>query len=506
MKTTKFTTAFLILLSIFLFNNSFAQTRYSFQVAGVNVTSENADDLTQIEGVSGIAKYIDSTKTIYLENATINATSGKDGIVNQSYSPINIELVGENHITATDFGGIRLENGNITIFGSGSLTVFSEFIAISINPYSKLTINDCSLDVSGNNLVISGGSGLAGEVLEVNNATLRARGVTQGAIIDIEQLNLTGCQILVPSGAVFNNILKAVVYNNVIVIDEVLIAPTLPYGLQIAGETVTEENASNLSAIDGVSGTVSYNNSTKILTLQNATIESENAEAIANKEIENLTIKVVGNNTITSTKDGICLNKNTEIIGSGELKITSEQTGIKLTNQAELQIKECSVETAGQFGGIAGMADENQEVLIVDNATVKATGTELGSITNLSDFTMLGNSKITNPEGAEFVENLHGVALDNQIVKEQITIEPVINIDQIADKLAVKLYPNPVKDFLSIDTKKEINEISILSINGKKIKTVSTKNKISLKDLASGIYIVEIQTTEDVIRQKIIKK
>ena len=46
------------------------------------------------------------------------------------------------------------------------------------------------------------------------------------------------------------------------------------YELEIAGKKVTAANCNDLSAINGVSGTVKYDPTTKVLTLQNAVIKS----------------------------------------------------------------------------------------------------------------------------------------------------------------------------------------------------------------------------------------
>lgn len=53
---------------------------------------------------------------------------------------------------------------------------------------------------------------------------------------------------------------------------------TSSYGINIIGVPVTSENCNDLSVIDGVSGTVKYDPTTKTLTLENATIDAGNKD------------------------------------------------------------------------------------------------------------------------------------------------------------------------------------------------------------------------------------
>ena len=55
-----------------------AQTQYELWVAGTQVTSENCNDLSVIEGVSGTVVYDNNTKTLTLNNATISSAAEGD--------------------------------------------------------------------------------------------------------------------------------------------------------------------------------------------------------------------------------------------------------------------------------------------------------------------------------------------------------------------------------------------------------------------------------------------
>lgn len=68
------------------------------------------------------------------------------------------------------------------------------------------------------------------------------------------------------------------------------------------------------------------------------------------------------------------------------------------------------------------------------------------------------------------------------------------------------IYPNPVKDILTFQTNKAIENVEILTVTGQRIKVENFGNKANLSDLPSGLYI--IKWSEDGIYkiQKILKK
>lgn len=141
------------------------------------------------------------------------------------------------------------------------------------------------------------------------------------------------------------------------------------YPLKINGVTVTSSNASNLSVISGVSGTVSYNPATSTLNLYNATI---NAGIIANGQ--KLTINVVGQNSISpsGTYAGILFNCSEAMIcGTGTLNVSSNVYSIMYAGGQTLIIRDCTLNLYGHDEGINNDG-EYGEKLIVDNATLYA--------------------------------------------------------------------------------------------------------------------------------------
>ncbi len=79
-------------------------------------------------------------------------------------------------------------------------------------------------------------------------------------------------------------------------------------------------------------------------------------------------------------------------------------------------------------------------------------------------------------------------------------------IEDFQDK-SFNIFPNPVSDILTIDSKLELNKVGIYSILGKKVKEINTNfNSISTSDLLSGIYLVRIESENGLVVKKLIKQ
>ncbi len=196
------------------------------------------------------------------------------------------------------------------------------------------------------------------------------------------------------------------------------------YNLFVAGVRVTSNNAANITG-EGISGSVSYNEQTKTLTLNNASINSPNHYGINNAEIDGLNIELIGNNTINSPAYAcIALEANSVIRGTGYINLTSSNDMGILIKKVTLTISECSVEASGKWG-ITGWNGTSGETLIVNNASVKATGERFGSIISLATLT-LDNCAIVEPANAIFDSSKHAVVESGQTVKSQVVIAPGI--------------------------------------------------------------------------------
>lgn len=183
------------------------------------------------------------------------------------------------------------------------------------------------------------------------------------------------------------------------------------YNLWVCGTQVTSSNASDLSGISGVKGTVSYDAANKTLTLKNATLSTTggNNYSIRVNGIDGFTLHVEGTNTVTSEDAGIYFNKSQSIVieGGGTLNVIATSDVYScydifyvgpLTN-ATLTIRNCTVNLLG--GGGLDNNGENDEKLVIDHADFF---TKAGSHTGLymMELEMIGCTQVM-PSPDEYV-------------------------------------------------------------------------------------------------------
>lgn len=395
-----------------------AQETYGIKIAGEDITGYNRYDLTEISGVSGKVYFDPNTRTLTLDNATIEANDC-NAILNETCDYLSIELIGTNNIDVTGAAGINLKEETTIWSNSGAkLSVKSNMCALLFRG-CPLEINNCWLEAEGA-WGISASNKVAEEVLTIRNSHVEAKGST-GSICDIANLVLDYCSIIQPDGAWFSTQNNAVVLNGEMVTDKVVIEPN--YGIEIAGVDVTKKNFKDLSVIDGVDGKISYNPETNTLTMEDVTINTTGENVgIWNKDVKGLKINLVGNNTITSREACFTINKTSTLSGSGTLRLkSSDNCGLFLPSS--LTVEGISLYTEGLWG-IAGpgfLFQTSSNVLTICNAYVEATGSK-GSIIDVDDLVLDGCS-ITQPTGAAFDANVHAVALNGKVVYDKVVIE-----------------------------------------------------------------------------------
>ena len=431
-----------LMLVIMMMSSAFAmaQETYGIKIAGEDITGYNRYDLTEISGVSGKVYFDPNTRTLTLDNATIEAND-YNAILNETCDYLSIELIGTNTIYVTGAAGIYLkEETTIWSNSGGKLSVKSDGCALLFGG-CPLKISNCWLEAEGA-WGISANNNVAEEVLTIRNSHVEAKGST-GSICDIANLVLEGCSITQPDGAVFDAKNNAVVLNGEMVTDKVVIEPD-SYGVLIAGVDVTSLNCKDLSVIDGVDGKMSYDPETNTLTMEDVTINGSHINGIVNRSVEGMKIKLVGNNTITTNDACIAIWQPSTISGSGTLRLKSRDDCGLYMKSSSLTVEGVKLYAEGKYG-VAGVDGKRGETLTLCNAYVEATGSS-GSICDLQNL-VLDGCAITQPTGAAFDANVHAVALNDKLVTDKVVIEPDSYGIYIADKPVTTLN---CKDLTSI--------------------------------------------------------
>ena len=449
---------------------------YGINIIGVPVTSENCNDLSVIDGVSGTVDYDPSTNTLTLNNATIDASKGRNAILH-GIPNLTILLKGSNNIKGAM---AALEaTASTTIKGAGSLNITSPNECGIYIVSSTLTIEDCTVDITARWGIAGPNGNNPRENVVIRGATVTAQG-SDGSICDINNLTLDRVAILSPTDAAFDSSLKGVALNGTVVTDKVTIG-VKKYDLKIAGVDITSANYDKINTIEGVSGTVDYDPETNTLTLNNATIDAGSRNAIRNT-IPNLTIQVMGTNNITSYETaGIVIRESTTIKGDGTLNTTTTRDcGIYML-QSALTIEGCTVNTTGKWG-IAGENADTGETVTIRNATVTAQGKD-GSICDIANLTLL-ETAILAPDGAAYNSSRKCVALKGTKVTDKVVILP--------SNCRIAIAGTPV-------TLDNCNDLSVIDGVSGTVKydpltrTLTLKNaKINLSGQLSAIYNVDV--------------
>ncbi len=154
----------------------------------------------------------------------------------------------------------------------------------------------------------------------------------------------------------------------------------------------------------------------------------------------------------------------------------------------------------GNFLWAKNYGDVDQEqgsAIAVDDNFIYTTGRFQGEI----DFNPGGTSFLLNSEGKD----------DNAFILKIRNSTTATN--ELLMNHSISLFPNPVFDVLFINTtfekKLSTSCITIIDLFGKivlKKQLIDGQNSIEVKDLSSGIYILQLQTEKGIIASKFMKK
>ncbi len=299
---------------------------YDVWVAGVRVTSANADGITG-SYISGSVKYSAEYNRLELEDASLTYTSSY-GIWNNTGEQLTVDLRGSNTIKGTHAifsNGNLLLSGNISNFptlalkGSISGVLINgpyEFCVFCVNMTAEgATSSGCirgdgnsKLELAGCNVTINAGSYPC------------VKGFSNGwQLLD---------EVTSPKKVWFNPSLTGYGTATALTTGTLVIQrPELDYDFAVAGHQLNELNADNFY-YDNTSGTLTYDHSTETLTLTNFTGDCKNENrgisADGANNIENLTIHLNGTNQLINTRTyGLSLeNIKASFTGSNASLIT----------------------------------------------------------------------------------------------------------------------------------------------------------------------------------------
>jgi hypothetical protein len=111
--------------------------------------------------------------------------------------------------------------------------------------------------------------------------------------------------------------------------------------------------------------------------------------------------------------------------------------------------------------------------------------------------------------GAFNAVNSNGGTSGDQVYTKTLTISEDISTglaENVSDA-SFNIYPNPVVSSFQITSNTSVDRVTVFNVQGQQMTDLTqVENKVNMENLASGIYVVNIETNGQVISKKIIKE
>lgn len=472
--------------------NNVRSSDYGFSVAGIPITSANAANITGYN-ITGSVTYDVCNRVLILNNATIRVSSNTIAISKSRSSSMlhGIELIG-NNILIADAVGMDIAGNSLTIYSKskGKLSVTSRN-SHGVKVAGRFLVNNCEITVKGKKSGILAEQNPKKSYMEVVNAMITTEGGTSGCLENFKDVTLRDCALTFPLNAHINGSIMDV--NGNVIRNRAVIEPV--YGLKVAGIYATPRNASSITG-NGISGSVSYDNTTQTLTLNNAQIvasgEHNAIKTFYNDNSDVKNIRLIGHNLLKSNAVTLEVEPKLTIRGNGKLSVNSLNDIAIHVLDTTLSIDGTEVVVVGKTYGIKGdKSSLSSAQLIIDNSKVSARG-NTGSVFGMNGGISLKKCHIVQPVSATYDKGT--VMFNNTVVNSEVLIVSVLT-DVETPVSSLMIYPNPAEDMLIVQSNGNTRAISITDLSGVVVCTISITNnptKINISHLPTGVYFVRV--------------
>ena len=400
---------------------AFELAGHGYSIHETSITNEN---------ITGSVSYYHSTKTL-----TMNGATTKTGCFVPRQDGMKLLVAGTNELSSGNGNSINLNGYNLTIQGTSTAKLKSGAIRLGseTDSYGKLSITGgVTVNITSYNV---GYPGISFKNMEDEHSIISQQNdpyvVVNGSTLNISSANkpciTAGLQLIGTVVGSANAILCLMVdkdgnkvpalnyvpanplylYNNDIsslLTGDVSITTGTAYNLWVNGVQVNSRNCSNLNKAV-TSGTCSYSNSSKQLSLSSVNI-SVNANSLVGyciyNEISGLNIVSTGTNTLNTAGQAPSIRsvEDFTISGSGHLKASStKESGIRF--EKTLTISNTELTASGEYA-IQGSYDytTNQDswsTVYVNNSKLHLSGST--QAIDVSIFDPDNNCYIITPSG-----------------------------------------------------------------------------------------------------------
>ncbi len=416
---------------------------------------------------AGTVNYDPGSKTLTLTDATISGQPSDGAAETRSaiYSTISgltINATGTNNWTS-DWITVNLGGGGTnTIKGTGDLKITSnQYHAMNAWNNTGITLarSSGSMSLKGKDRGIYGNNTTTLTINKDGSGALYKFAGEQGNITNLSSLTF-GSGVNIQDGYQwFNADEKAVYYRSGLAKCATIDGTTSTwirsdvewtyYPIYIAGTHLYGSGSyGNISGcwnkyVQG--GDITYNPSTKTLTLNNAKIEKSTKKGISLESGFDGNIKLIGTNSITvdesSGWSGIVnmdANVKTTFIGEGSLYVKgcNSNCGLMPYRGTMTITDNVKIEAAGGAYGIGsnGSGTSGETVIISGNAQVKAS-----SIGNIAALTLEDGQTIVEPFKAAFNSSTHQVEANGSLA-QNVVIQKVEKYDLAVCDVDVNSY------------------------------------------------------------------
>jgi hypothetical protein len=214
------------------------------------------------------------------------------------------------------------------------------------------------------------------------------------------------------------------------------------------------------------------------------------------EDLEYIEIKNIGNTTVDLT--GIYFRGTGFIYQFPTNSTLSGNTSIKLAGNKIAFNSKYSVAPFGQY--TRSLSNTNENLLLADG---------FGNVIDQVNYSSSAPWPNANANG--FYLKLRDTQLDNNLYSSWDAIdESITQIDDLfIDNEKVSISPNPILNIATINTLKNIDNLEVLDIQGKVIKSISgfgNKINLDLSDLNNGLYMIKLTSVNESIIMKVVKE
>ena len=416
----------LLLVGGVLFSRAWAED-YPLKVAGIQVTSSNASHITG-SGINGWVAYSNSTKELYLSNATIDTSEAC--IYNYGIDDLTVFIEGTVQLISSSSHGIHSTRG-ITITSNDFASIYitansSNKCAVWVRNGNTLWIQKCWMVAKGYFALTGDGA----ETLNLSRCCVDATSTGSApCVTDFKEIGTWGVTYTY-DGSKYNTTSKRLLDSSGNYLKKHVLRPRLAVGRNIWDPRYDASFNSSSSGIHITSGSIDYVASTSTLTLNNVNVEiyKTDRDVISYYGLSSgntLNVKLSGKNNVTQ-KDAsagygdITVGSNMKISGQSpsSSRLIIANNGIYVKGNKTLTLENVHVGCAYLRGSSEATARLN-----INNCSVSTTS----YLCNFESCTMTGcDSRYAHfNKGEKGFCNREGNLVDPVSIKPVSTTYPI---------------------------------------------------------------------------------